>query len=411
MRARQVRSTAQDVRRHKPDYLLVVVSGILLSIGVLLMVAISPALTAQSGVPGSYFVTRQLMACLIGVVLFLIFSRVSTKTLRLISKPLIVASAVAAMLVVIISGVAFRWIQIGGLSFQPAELIKFTIVIVGSLFVADRVREGNYNDDKKTLVPIGIGMAVVAFVVVILERDLGSMVVMVAIMLSIMLVANIPLKKLFILGAIIVALGGVMIASTPYRRDRFSTFLNPSQDCAFEGYHACQALIAVGSGGLVGLGLGNSVQAYGYLPEASNDSIFAIYAEKFGFAGSLLLIVLYGVLFSRIIKIMQHTSDMTMRLVSAGVLGWLAVQTAINIGAMLGLLPLKGITLPFISYGGTSIMFVMASLGLVFGASAVTSARKVTSFGEGSMQSDERENNSYVGRRYSRPHHASIVRR
>jgi len=191
-----------------------------------------------------------------------------------------------------------------------------------------------------------------------------------------MFIANVPLHKLALVLVALIALGGVATASQQYRRDRFYAFLNPEKDCTSTGYHACQALIAVGSGGILGLGVGNSVQAYGYLPEASNDSIFAIYAEKFGFVGSAVLVGLYGLLFFRILAIIRRAPDNTSRFIAAGTLGWLGVQTLINIGAMVGLLPLKGITLPFISYGGTSLMFVLAALGLVYRISGETTIRR-----------------------------------
>jgi cell division protein FtsW len=150
------------------------------------------------------------------------------------------------------------------------------------------------------------------------------------------------------------------------------TYLNPTQDCLSTGYQACQALIAVGSGGMVGLGLGNSVQAFGYLPEAENDSIFAIYAEKFGFIGVTVLLALLLAFLARLKRIMERAPDDVTRLIVTGAFAWLATQSLINIGAMIGLLPLKGITLPFISYGGTSVVFVMAVVGLVFQISRYT---------------------------------------
>jgi cell division protein FtsW len=172
----------------------------------------------------------------------------------------------------------------------------------------------------------------------------------------------------------VIAIGVVLaVAAAPYRRDRLFAFMHPEANCQTTGYQACQALIAVGSGGIAGLGLGKSVQAYGYLPEAANDSIFAIYAEKFGFIGCIVLLALFGALFTRMARIAERLSDMRSRLVVVGVLTWLSVQALINIGAMIGLLPLKGITLPFISYGGTSVVFVAAAVGLVFQLSAYTS--------------------------------------
>lgn len=370
------RESPESSRRHRPDHVLLVATALLLGLGIVLLVAISPALTEQSGVSGSYYIWRQMLAMLIGLCLFFICSKLSLNSLRILRWPLVILSSIAAIMVVVISGVAFRWIQIGGLSFQPAELIKFTIVIVGAMFLGDRVSTSEHTNSKKTLLPIAIGVSAVAFVIVIIERDLGSMVVMIAIILAMMFIANVPLHKLALVLVALIALGGVATASQQYRRDRFYAFLNPEKDCTSTGYHACQALIAVGSGGILGLGVGNSVQAYGYLPEASNDSIFAIYAEKFGFVGSAVLVGLYGLLFFRILAIIRRAPDNTSRFIAAGTLGWLGVQTLINIGAMVGLLPLKGITLPFISYGGTSLMFVLAALGLVYRISGETTIRR-----------------------------------
>lgn len=341
-----------------------------------MLVAISPAITEQNGVGGSYYIWRQFVAMLIGLCLFFICTKLSLHSLRAIRWPLIFLSTLASLVVLILSGIGFRWIQIAGLSFQPAELIKFSIVIVGALFLSDKVSSLEHTDFRKTLTPIALSVAAVSFVIVILERDLGSMVVMIGIVLAMMFIANVPLHKLALVLLALVALGGFAVVSQQYRRDRFYAYLNPEEDCSSTGYHACQALIAVGSGGIFGLGVGNSVQAYGYLPEASNDSIFAIYAEKFGFVGSIVLVSLYGLLFYRILAITKRAPDNASRIIAAGVLGWLGVQTIINIGAMVGLLPLKGITLPFVSYGGTSLMFVLAALGLVYRISGETVARR-----------------------------------
>lgn len=373
---KQYRGTVETSRRHRPDHVLLAATSLLLGLGIVVLVAISPALTEQSGVGGSYYIWRQFVAMLIGFSLFFICSKLSLKSLRVLRLPLVIISLVATLIVLVVSGVAFRWIQIGGLSFQPAELIKFTIVIVGAFFLSDRVSESEQADSRKTLIPIALAVAAVAFIIVILERDLGSMVVMLATILTMMFIANVPLHKLALVFLALLALGGIAIASQQYRRDRFYAYLNPEEDCSSTGYHACQALIAVGSGGIFGLGVGNSVQAYGYLPEAANDSIFAIFAEKFGFIGCIILICLYGVLFFRILAITKRAPDNVSKFIAAGVLGWLSVQTIINIGAMIGLLPLKGITLPFVSYGGTSLMFVLAGLGLVYRISGETVARK-----------------------------------
>lgn len=366
----------QNPRKHKPDYLILIFSALLLGLGIILLVAISPALTAQGNLPGSYYVFRQLVALSLGIILFLFFSRMPEGFFKKTQKIFIGVSIISVLAVLIISGVAFRWVQIGGFSFQPAELIKFTIITSAGLFLADRVRSGENHDTKKTLLPLALWMSAVGFAIVILERDLGSMVVMLSIIFTMLFVANASFKKLLIAGLVIVGLIFASITSTPYRRDRVMTYLQPERDCTTTGYHACQALIAVGSGGLIGLGLGNSVQAYGYLPEASNDSIFAVYAEKFGFIGSTLLLLLYGSLMYRILMVVIRSEEIFNKLVSSGVFAWFLIQAFINIGAMVGLLPLKGITLPFISYGGTSLVFVLAGLGLVYRASGFTLIRR-----------------------------------
>ena len=245
-------------------------------------------------------------------------------------------------------------------------------------------------------------MLAVGVVVAGVQSDLGSTGVIVAIMAAMVYVAGMPMKRVMLIG-LIVALGTLLaIASTPYRRERLATYLNPEKNCLTTSYQACQALIAVGSGGAVGLGVGKGVQAYGYLPEAQNDSIFAIYAEKFGFLGTVTLLGLYMLLFARLRIILERAPDAFSRLLVAGVLAWLSTQTLINIGAMIGLLPLKGITLPLVSYGGTSVLFVGAALGLVYQISHYTnfSSRFV-----GNTKAKESNENSHDRRRVRGAYH------
>ena len=214
---------------------------------------------------------------------------------------------------------------------------------------------------------------VVGIVIAVVQSDLGSTGVIVAMIAMMAFIAGLPFKRIVMISVIILIGTVLVISATPYRRERLTTYLHPDQNCLGSGLQACQALIAVGSGGTIGLGLGRSVEAYGYLPESGNDSIFAIYGEKFGFIGSIVLLALFVALFSRLKNIIERAPDDFSRLVVVGVLAWISVQTLINIGAMIGLLPLKGITLPFISYGGTSVVFIMAAMGLVFQVSRHTS--------------------------------------
>jgi len=362
-------------RRHKPDYVLLIIAILLLAIGLIVIYSIGPGLSVNSRVSSNYFINRQMISVLMGIIGFLVAAFLPLRQWRVIEKPLIIGAGIAAIAVRLfgqeVNG-AWRWIQIGGLSFQADELIKFALLIWLAGFLADRIKTNQVTDFKKTLLPLIIVLAVVGFVVAGIESDFGTTSVIMAMMAGMAVVASLPLKRILIFFGVVVISVILAVATSSYRQQRILTYLHPSSDCQTTGYQTCQALIAVGSGGIIGLGLGNSVQAYGYLPEAANDSIFAIYAEKFGFIGTTILIGLFAILFSRIKNIIERAPNNFSRLLATGILVWFAVQSFINIGAMIGLIPLKGITLPFISYGGTSIMFVTAAVGIVFHISRYT---------------------------------------
>ncbi len=385
-RRRPLLTSSGGTRRHRPDYILVLLSVLLLGIGLIVVYAISPGLSAQKQVSENYYVGKQLVAILLGIAAFIAVSNMPIKLWRRLEIPLIILAGIASIVVRILGeqvNGAYRWIQIGGLSFQVAELVKFSLLIWLAGFLSDRIRTGTLQESIKTLRPLIVTLGIIGVVVAILQKDFGSTGVMVAMIAAMTFVAGLPLKRIILIAG--VALVGMTAVILPfsYRRDRLQTFMNPTRDCQNTGYQACQALIAVGSGGVVGLGLANSVQAYGYLPEAANDSIFAIFAEKFGFLGSAILIGLFVALFSRIARIMERAPDDYTKMIVAGVLAWLSTQAIINVGAMIGLLPLKGITLPFISYGGTSLIFVTAAIGIVFNISRYTTYSANTNTQEG----------------------------
>lgn len=368
-------------RKHHPDYWLLVISIVLMMIGLIVVYAISPGLSVQKHVTENYYVSKQLIAIALGVFTFIVVSNMSIQTWRHIERPLIITAGIASLAVRVIGervNGAYRWIQVGGISFQAAELIKFALLIWIAGFLSDRIRTGEINDYQKSFKPLIIALVLVAIVVGKVQSDLGSTGVIIAIMGTMIYVAGLPLKKLAIIAGVVGVAVVVLVLGSGYRRERLNTYLNPNQDCLTTGYQACQALISVGSGGMFGLGLGRSVQAYGYLPEAANDSIFAIFAEKFGFVGTTVLIALFVAFFSRLKKIIEHSTDTYSRFLVTGILAWLSTQTIINIGAMIGLLPLKGITLPFISSGGTSIIFVSAAIGIAFQVSRYTTYGLIT---------------------------------
>lgn len=361
-------------RRHKPDYWLLILAALLLGIGLIVVYSISPALVVEKNIDGSFYVTRQLIAVGLSIIVFAVTATVPIDTWRRLAKPLLIVAAVLTVIALLTPTnpmyPAHRWIRLGSFSFQSVELLKFAIIIWLAALLSKGMAKGPLKDDITTFKPLIICLGIVGVVVAFVQSDFGSMAVIAAMMAAMVFVAGIPMKKLLFVGAIAAVAAVILISAVPYRRERIAAFIHQGEttNCAElkTGYQACRALVAVGSGGMVGLGLGRSVQAFGYLPEAENDSIFAIYSEKFGFIGVTALIGLYIAFFARIKRVMELAADDFSRLVATGVFAWLATQSLINIGAMLGVFPLKGITLPFISYGGTSVLLVMAAIGLVF---------------------------------------------
>ncbi|OGL36807.1 hypothetical protein A3A68_01015 [Candidatus Saccharibacteria bacterium RIFCSPLOWO2_01_FULL_48_13] len=407
----KISSTPSDLyqstsRKHRPDYWILILGLLLLTIGLILVYSISPGLAASQRVSQQYFITKQLIDVGLGLGAFIVASFLPASWWWRMAKPLAIAAIIASIAVMLmptdVLHPAHRWIRVGSFSFQVVELIKLALLVWVARFLTIAWRQNQLTDSKKTLQPlllvtIGAGVAVAAF-----QSDLGSAAVVVAMVSLMAFMVGIPLRKIAIIAALIAVLVSLAVVSSSYRRERLATFFNPQAVCEDAGYQACQALVSVGSGGLFGLGLGHSVQAYGYLPEAGNDSIFAIYAEKFGFIGSVLLLSLYAGLITRLKKVITHTADQFHRLLVVGVMAWLSMQIIINIGAMLGLLPLKGITLPYVSQGGTSLIFLTAALGIVFQISRYTNYSKTEPARIASE--DQKNNDSASGRGIGRSH-------
>jgi cell division protein FtsW (lipid II flippase) len=324
----------------------------------------------------SYYIVKQLLAVGLSIVAFVVVAKIPLNRWRKSYKPLLIlavgATLVALVLPVSVEYPAHRWIRFGGISFQTVELLKFAVLVWLAAFLSERISNGAISDTGKTFKTLFIAVLIIGFIVAGIQSDLGSAGVIAVMMGTMVFVAGLPFKRILMVAGVIIIGTMLAVVASPYRLERLNTYLHPDQNCQNAGYQACQAIIAVGSGGLAGLGLGRSVQAYGYVPEAANDSIFAIYAEKFGFVGSIILLGLFTALFGKLKSIAERAPDDFSRLLVSGILSWLSVQTLVNVGAMIGLLPLKGITLPFISYGGTSVVFVAAAMGLVFQISRYT---------------------------------------
>lgn len=401
------RAAGTDRRKHKPDYGLVVVVGILLLLGLIIIFAVSPALVQRDGAESLlggeyYYFLRQLIAVCLGIIAF-IFMAITPINFWEKVQPLLVVSAVALSVIILIPGVgqeingARRWINVGPVSLQPSEFVKLALVFYLASLLSQRIRKDELDDTNKTLKPLLYVTFALAILIAVLQKDLGTMVSVVAITVFMYFMSGAAMRNISIYLGSIGAAAVAAVILFPHRMERVLTFLNPATDAEGAGYHINQALISIGSGGFFGKGLGRSVQVFGYLPEAANDSIFAIIAEVLGFLGTMVVLVLFGILFMRMMKIMTRLENPYLMLLVAGILGWVLSHTIINIGAMLGLLPLTGITLPFLSLGGTSLVMIMAALGLVFNISRYTSL---------SVNKELNNANSHHWRRDSRSRHS-----
>ena len=369
------------MRRHQPDHYIILFAGILLLIGLIVIYSVGPALNYQlvGDYSQNFFLYRQVINIAVALVGFTVAAMLPSQAwIKLL--PVLLIATVIANLLLLVPGAAItqngatRWLGFGGLSFQPVELLKLTAVIYFAKLLSMKNSQ-EYQDYKEVLVPSGIILAGLSLVIVLLQNDMGSMLVVAAIIVGMLFVAGMPWRHLAVLVGGFSAFGALSVVLFPHRVTRFLTFLNPGSDLEGAGYHVQQVLIAIGSGGLAGLGFGRSIQSYGYIPESANDSIFAIFAEKFGFVGGVVLISLFVLLLARVFRTGLRLEDKFQQLLVMGVLIWLGSHIIINVGAMLAIMPLTGITLPFISYGGSSLLFIMVGLGIVYQASRYTTHR------------------------------------
>lgn len=364
-------------RGHKGDYLLAICAFVLVAIGLIMMYNINPALSHKllGRVDSGYYFRNQLVNIGVGLIALFVGMSVYYQRWRKFAVPLLVLGIIATLLLVVpglstSKNGATRWLAFGPLSFQPAELLKLSMIFYFAAWFEKRREEVKSFSDG--VVPFVVMLGLASIAIMLFQRDMGTMMVLAFAAIGMFYVAGIRLQHLLaILGAGLMV-GWLAIVSFPHRMERFLTFLDPSKDPDGTGYHISQALIAIGSGGLFGLGLGKSVQVYGYLPEASNDSIFAIIAEQFGFIGGGIVLGIFGFLVYRGLEVARHAPDLFGRLLATGVTLLILFQALINIAAMLSLVPLTGVPLPFISYGGSSLVTMMFAVGVLFNISKYT---------------------------------------
>ncbi|KKS45576.1 cell division protein FtsW [Candidatus Gottesmanbacteria bacterium RIFCSPLOWO2_02_FULL_42_29] len=349
----------------KIDFLLLALAVLFTAFGLLMVYEASNIPAFETFGNKYHYVSDQFTSSLIGIgVLAAVYFFPHKKYLQL-SVPLLLIT-ILSLAAVLIPGLglkilgARRWLNLGFISFQPSELAKLTLIIYLASWLTSK--------EKGRLFSFVILLSIIVGLVM-LQPDLGTAIILTAIFLTVYFVSAAPWWQFVLLlpGALIAVL--IMSIISPYRYQRLMTFFNPNIDPLGSSYHIRQILISLGSGGLSGLGLGASRQKYQYLPEATTDSIFAIIGEELGFLGTAFLIFLYLVFLYHIFRIVRNAPDKMSFLLGSGILAFFGFQIIVNLGSMVALLPLTGVPLPFISYGGSSLVVSLACVGIILNIS------------------------------------------
>lgn len=359
----------------KPDIVLMITFFVIIFLGILMLSSASSAVAFQKFGDTYYYVKHQLLVGLLPGLLFFWF---------LYTKPYVfwqkkafafLVASIALLVLVFIPGLgstygtAKSWINIFGFSIQPSEIVKLTFLMYLATWLSKRADK--LHDDRYGFRPFSIIIGII-IVLMILQPDIGTMMVIVSMSLAVYFVAGAKWSQILTYFAIGATGLWFLIKTSPYRAARLTTFLHPELDPLGIGYHINQAFLAIGSGGILGRGFGLSRQKFQYLPEVAGDSIFAVIGEEMGFIATTLIVIGLIFFFYRGFKVAKDAPDLFSRLIVTGVMSWFAFQTVFNICAMVGLMPLTGVPLPFISYGGTSLMIGMGAMGLVLNISKFT---------------------------------------
>ena len=367
--ARQARHSGSIAVAIRPDYWVLIPALLLLSIGIVMVGSASIAIAESQGVSSNYYLLRHLVYVFLGVVLAMLFRVISIAFLERVSRPMLLLS-VLALLLVLVPGIGHtvngstRWIRLGFVNFQVVEAVKLMVIIYLAGYLARKAGlvQTRFFDTFKPLIFAGI-----LSVILLLQPDLGSAAIITAIVAGMIWLAGAAWRHILVLGLLVLPAFG-FAAMEPYRLQRIVSFMDPWADPYASGFQLTQALIAVGRGELFGVGLGASIQKLFYLPEAHTDFIFAVLAEEFGLGGVIVVLALFLLLVTRImvIGVMAHRLDKPFAgFLAYGVGVWIGLQALVSVGVNLGVLPTKGLTLPLISSGGSSMLMTLLALGLV----------------------------------------------
>jgi cell division protein FtsW len=359
------------MKRDRPDYWLILITFLLLGFGLVMVFSASyfKGIIDPDIHDSYYFFKRQLLFGGVGLVLFFIVSNIPYTFYRKHVGAILLLCLILLLLVPIAGDVrngAKRWIDLGIFSFQPSELVKLGMIIYTAAIMVKK--QPVMHEFKRALIPPLVVIGIVCSLLVI-QPHFSATVIILATCLLIIYCAGARLKHLLLLGAAgIPVLVGVMLLGD-YRVERLQTLIDPLKDPTGEGYQITQSLYAIGPGGLTGVGLGKSIQKMAYLPEAHTDFIFAIIAEELGFIGSAFLILLFIALIIRGVLISVQAPDLFGTLLGIGIVALTAIETISNLGVVTALLPVTGVPLPLISYGGTALVIKMAGMGILLNIS------------------------------------------
>jgi len=354
-------------QQYEPDWKLMIAVGAILLFGLMMLASATSAFAYLRYGDSYYFFKHQIFGLVIGLVVFLFFANIDYRFWKKYAFFLLLASIALLALVFIPSlsadyGKARSWINVFGFSLQPSEIVKLCFLIYLAAWLENR--EKKLHDVYQSTIPFLISLGIISLLI-IMQPDLGTLMIIAVTSIIVYFVGGGSFKHiivLFLLGSLAVAL---LVQFKPYQLNRFKCLVDPSFSSQDVCYQVNQSLIAVGSGGLWGRGLGQSRQKLMYLPEVSGDSIFAVISEEVGFVFSIALIIAFLYFFYRGILIAKQAPDRFGRILAVGIASWIAIQAIINIGGMVNIMPMTGITLPFISYGGSSLLATLAAVGIL----------------------------------------------
>jgi len=364
--ASRAQAENQEVNARTRIFMKAVV-GILLVIGLGATISASSVVAASEGRNFAHYGARQMVFALVGVVVMAVAARVDYSWYRRLAGPILavsLAGLVATLAVGVVRGGSRRWIDLGFLEFQPSEVAKFGVVVALAAVFARKEASGLIHQPGHFVVPVVAILGPVALLVMA-QPDLGTTLVIATGALGVVIASRarpFHVLGLLTLGAILAALASVVAG---YRIDRVRAWLDPAADASGIAYHLNQSLAALGSGGTLGVGIGESRFRWSYLPNAHTDFIFSIIGEELGLAGTMFVVGLFAAFTVLGIVVARRAPDRFGALLAAGITSWLSLQAFVNIGGVTGLLPITGMTLPFVSYGGSSLLVVMGATGIL----------------------------------------------